>query len=187
MWDTEPAQGLVTEADSDWTGKESPSCAETQLWSISMCWWNTAQVATCSVAERGLPYSGTRVRPQHSHRRPGTKVRRQDSHSQVLTLGLHQPESGISLPPLCRGPGVCIRRGRARSSDQVTSQMTDNLLKCCGSPAQRAHNSIWVRMGKPPRGPFELNLKEEGGKGLTPGSGSRYVGWRLMGFLYLGP
>ena len=31
MWDTEPAQGLVTEAHSDWTGKESPSCAETQL------------------------------------------------------------------------------------------------------------------------------------------------------------
>lgn len=30
MWDTEPEQGLVTEADSDWTGKESLSCAETQ-------------------------------------------------------------------------------------------------------------------------------------------------------------
>ena len=35
-----------------------------------------------------------------------------------------------------------IRRERARASDLVTSQMTDNLLKCCGSPAQRAPNSI---------------------------------------------
>ena len=41
-----------------------------------------------------------------------------------------------------------IRRGRARASDLVTSQMTDNLLKCCGSPAQRAPNSIWGRMGR---------------------------------------
>ena len=123
---------------------------------------------------------------QHSHRRPGTKVRRQDSHSQVLTLDLHQPESGISLPSLCTGPGVCITRGRARASDLVTSQMTDNLLKCCGSPAKRAPNSIWGSMGKAPRRSFELYLKEEGGKGLTPGSGSRYAVWRLMGFLYLG-
>ena len=43
-----------------------------------------------------------------------------------------------------------IRRERARASDLVTSQMTDNLLKCCGSPAQRAPNSIWGSMGRVP-------------------------------------
>lgn len=31
IWDTEPAQGLVTKADSDWTAKEGPLCRGTTV------------------------------------------------------------------------------------------------------------------------------------------------------------
>ena len=79
-------------------------------------------------------------------------------------MDLHQPESGVSLPTPCRGLGVCVRRGRARASDLVTSQMTDSLLKCW-SPAQTAPNASWGRMGKGPRVPSELHLEVPGGIG----------------------